>query len=58
MGRYKLIREQCSTNKDWQLFDLQSDIGESANLLAAKPELAGYLKAEYERWQKQATTGR
>lgn len=37
MGRYKLIRERYSTSQDWQLFDLQTDIGESANLMAAKP---------------------
>lgn len=55
MGRYKLLREQQSTNPDWQLFDLQSDIGETANLLAARPELAEQLKAEYERWEKEAT---
>ena len=58
MGRYKLIRERYSTNQDWQLFDLQTDIGESANLLAAKPELAEHLKAQFERWEKEASSGR
>jgi len=58
MGRYKLIRERYSTNQDWQLFDLQNDVGETANLLAAKPQLAEHLKAEYERWEKEATGGR
>jgi arylsulfatase A len=53
MGRYKLLRERYSTNQDWQLFDLQNDIGETANLLAAKPEIAKHLKAEYERWEKE-----
>ncbi len=56
MGRYKLLREQQSTNPDWQLFDLQTDIGETANLLAARQDLAEQLKAEYERWEKQATS--
>jgi len=55
MGRYKLIREQYSTNQNWQLFDLQTDIGETANLLTSKPELAEELKAQYERWEKEAT---
>jgi arylsulfatase A-like enzyme len=55
MGRFKLLREQQSTNPDWQLFDLQTDIGETANLLAARPGLAEQLKAEYERWEKEAT---
>jgi hypothetical protein len=58
MGRYKLLREKQSTNQDWQLFDLQTDIGETANLVAAKPDLAENLKAEFERWEKEATAGR
>jgi hypothetical protein len=56
MGRYKLLREQQSTNQDWQLFDLQADIGETANLLAARADLAEHLRAEYERWEKDATS--
>ncbi len=58
MGRYKLIREKASTNQDWQLFDLETDIGETANLRSAKPELAEHLIAEYTRWEKDAKTGR
>ncbi len=57
-GRYKLIRERNSTNQDWQLFDLQTDIGETANLLAARPEIAEQLKTEYERWEKEVTNVR
>lgn len=58
MGRYKLLREKQSTNQDWQLFDLESDIGETANLRTAKPELTERLKAEYERWEKEASSGK
>ncbi|MEA3225472.1 MAG: sulfatase-like hydrolase/transferase, partial [Planctomycetota bacterium] len=58
MGRYKLLREKQSTNSDWQLFDLETDIGETANLRSAKPELTEHLIAEYERWEKDAKTGR
>lgn len=58
MGRYKLTREKQSTNQDWQLFDLEADIGETANLRAAKPKLAERLIAEYERWEKDARSGR
>lgn len=54
MGRYKLVREQDSPNQDWQLFDLRTDSGESADLRAAKPELAEHLRAEYERWIAEA----
>ncbi len=57
-GRYKLISEQYSTNKDWQLFDLQTDIGDTYNLRAAKPDLASKLQAEYERWEGEVTKGR
>jgi arylsulfatase len=58
MGRYKLLREKMSTNQEWQLFDLETDIGETANLRSAKQELVEQLIAEYERWEKDATTGR
>jgi arylsulfatase A-like enzyme len=58
MGRYKLLRERQSTNQDWQLFDLETDIGETANLRSAQPALAEQLIAEYERWEKDAKTGR
>jgi len=57
MGRYKLLREQQSTNQDWQLFDLQTDIGETANLSSARPQLAEKLRAEHERWEKEASGG-
>jgi arylsulfatase A-like enzyme len=57
MGRYKLLREQQSTNQDWQLFDLETDTGETANLIAEKPDLAEHLRAEFERWEKEATGG-
>jgi hypothetical protein len=58
MGRYKLLRERQSTNSDWQLFDLEADIGETANLRSAKPELVERLIAEYARWEEDARTGR
>jgi hypothetical protein len=58
MGRYKLTREKASTNQDWQLFDLETDVGETANLRSAKPELADKMIAAYERWEKDAKTGR
>jgi arylsulfatase A-like enzyme len=50
MGRYKLIREQDSPKQDWQLFDLQTDVGEATDLRVAKPEVAEQLRTEYERW--------
>jgi arylsulfatase A-like enzyme len=50
MGRYKLIREQDTPQQDWQLFDLQADVGESTSLHGVKPDVAERLKTEYERW--------
>jgi hypothetical protein len=57
MGCYKLTREKQSTSQDWQLFNLETDIGETANLRSAKPELAEHLIVEYERWEKDAKIG-
>lgn len=58
MGRYKLLCEKQSTNQGWQLFDLETDIGETANLRSEKPALAEQLMAEHARWEKDAKTGR
>ena len=55
MGRYKLVRDKDSVDQNWQLFDLQSDIGESVDLRAERPELAERLEAEYARWMKAVT---
>jgi arylsulfatase A len=55
MGRYKLIREQDTPKQDWQLFDLQTDIGESTDLRAAKPDVAERLQTESERWMADIT---
>ncbi|MHC4398276.1 MAG: sulfatase-like hydrolase/transferase [Planctomycetota bacterium] len=58
MGRYKLIRERYSRTRDFQLFDLQNDLGETKNLLAEKPDLARRLEAELTRWEEEAEAGR
>ncbi|MHC4520410.1 MAG: sulfatase-like hydrolase/transferase, partial [Planctomycetota bacterium] len=56
MGRYKLIREKDSADQDWQLFDLRSDVGESVDLRAERPDLAGRLEVEYARWMSDVKT--
>jgi len=58
MGKYKLIKERRSRTREWQLFDLHTDVGETRNLVAAKPELAQQLESEFERWLADAKTGR
>ncbi len=58
MGRYKLVREKQNRTRDWQLFDLAGDLGETRNLLAAKPDLARRLEAQLARWEEDAKSGR
>ncbi len=47
-GQYKLILRY--DDQSVELFDLESDLGETKNLAAARPELARQLKARLERW--------
>ena len=47
-GSMKLVRQR---NEPDQLFDLASDIGESNNLAAEKPELLAQLQADLEAWE-------
>jgi arylsulfatase A-like enzyme len=56
-GRYKLLRESQARTRDWQLFDLETDIGETKNLSAERPELARKLQAAFERWECDTTAG-
>jgi arylsulfatase A-like enzyme len=58
MGRYKLLKEKISTSRDWRLVDLQTDIGETKDLTAAKPDLARRLEAAFQRWLEEAQMGR
>jgi arylsulfatase A-like enzyme len=46
-GRWKLLREQAGP---WQLFDLDSDIGESRDLAAAEPARVSELSRLWDRW--------
>jgi len=57
-GRFKLIREKYSTSKDWQLFDLQTDVGETYNLTAARPELVQQWQDQLDGWFAEARTER
>ncbi|MBS1829412.1 MAG: sulfatase-like hydrolase/transferase [Acidobacteria bacterium] len=50
-GRWKLV--QLADRKDWELFDLQSDVGEQHDLAAEYPEIVRDLEAEFERWRAQ-----
>jgi arylsulfatase A-like enzyme len=58
VGQYKLIRERRARTGDWQMFDLERDVGETNNLLAARPDLARRLESQLARWEEDATAGR
>lgn len=48
-GRYKWVRRGGYKG---ELYDLQSDIGETKDIAAQKPELTARLDAAYEEWNK------
>lgn len=45
------------TQADWQLFDLQHDVGEKKNLIDQHPEVAKRLRKEFLRWFDDVTDG-
>jgi arylsulfatase A-like enzyme len=47
-GNLKIVRS--ADTEPWQLYDLSSDIGESHDLAADKPEVVQSLAGEYEAW--------
>ena len=51
-GRYKLYRR--NGRSAWQLFDLQADIGETANQAARHAAMAQMLEERFQRWYQQA----
>ncbi|MCD6339654.1 MAG: sulfatase-like hydrolase/transferase [Verrucomicrobia bacterium] len=50
-NRYKLVIDG-ERNSGVELFDLQSDPGESKNLVHSQPELAGQLQTRLRAWQE------
>jgi len=51
--RWQLVNIGAKVN--WQLFDLQKDFGEEHNVIAAHPDVAKELAAEYDRWWASVT---
>lgn len=49
-GDLKLIYDRKDEN--WHLYDLEADIGESDDLIAAQPETAEKLRARWEAWRE------
>lgn len=47
-GRYKLYRR--NGRSPWELFDLETDVGETANLAAREPEIVKALSEQFQRF--------
>jgi arylsulfatase B len=47
-GRWKLVRD--GGRNPWELYDLDTDSGESDDLASRKPEVVNRLKAAWEQW--------
>jgi len=50
-------KSKTPTSADWQLFDLQADLGEKKNLIKQHPEIAVRLRKEFLRWFNDVTKG-
>ncbi|MBW3597250.1 MAG: sulfatase-like hydrolase/transferase, partial [Planctomycetes bacterium] len=48
-GRYKLLR--TGPQEPFQLFDLQTDVGEMQDLAAERPELLERLSEQHQQWE-------
>lgn len=53
-GKWKLYRH--NNRSPWELYDLSSDIGETATAAAANPDVVQRLADEHKRWKGEATT--
>jgi arylsulfatase A len=50
-GRYKIV--QADKDRPFQLYDLEEDLGETADLAAQKPEIARALQRRFDQWLAQ-----
>jgi hypothetical protein len=53
--RYKLVQpggraDMARFTPEWALYDMRSDPGETRNIIDRAPEVAGGMKAAYEKW--------
>ena len=49
-GKWKLV--QSNLTGDWELYDIEADRGETANLAGKYPERVEQMKAEWQAWHK------
>lgn len=50
MGNWKLVRPR--DDRPWELYNLENDIGETANRAAKHPERVRLMAAKYEAWRR------
>ena len=59
--RWKLMCQvgtgQTATRKNWRLYDLANDPGETTNVLSQHPEIVARLRTEFVRWFDDVTDG-
>lgn len=51
-GQWKIVWDTLNPKKQWQLYDVEADRTELADLAAEKPEIIARLSADYTRWAK------
>ena len=53
-GKWKLVNQAGPDNprREYMLFDLHNDLGETMNLAAQRPAVVSKLKAKFEEWEK------
>lgn len=52
-GRWKAIRQ--TPGSDWELYDLERDVGETTDAAASNPDVARGLGAKFEAWRGSAS---
>ena len=60
-GNWKLVRSRdfaAKVTTGWELYDLASDVGESRDLAAQRPELVAELTRAWEKWNGKNITPR
>ena len=51
------VNANTPTQKNWKLYDLENDLGESKNLIKQHPQVAKRLRKEFFRWFDDVTNG-
>ena len=49
-SQFQLVSQSKGEAKNWQLFDLKTDLAEKIDVAAKYPEVVQQLDAEYDRW--------